>query len=54
MENNFIQMAASADHTVTYTIGPIFKHKKIYRSELILNCSSLHSWTDYAHTKAKL
>ena len=26
MENNFIQMAASASHTVAYTIGPIFKH----------------------------
>ena len=24
MENNFIQMAASAGHTVAYTIGPIF------------------------------
>ena len=26
MANNFIQMTASADHAVTYTIGPIFKH----------------------------
>ena len=26
MEINFIQMAASAGHTVVYTIGPIFKH----------------------------
>ena len=26
MENNFIQMAASAGHAVAYTIGPIFKH----------------------------
>ena len=26
MENNFIQMAASADHAVAYTIGLIFKH----------------------------
>ena len=26
MENNFIQMAASADHAVAYTIGVIFKH----------------------------
>ena len=24
MENNFIQMAASAGHEVAYTIGPIF------------------------------
>ena len=26
MENNFIQMAASAGHAVAYTIGAIFKH----------------------------
>ena len=26
MENNFIQMAASAGYAVAYTIGPIFKH----------------------------
>ena len=26
MENNFIQMAASAGHAVVYTIGLIFKH----------------------------
>ena len=26
MENNFIQMAASAGHVVAYTIGSIFKH----------------------------
>ena len=26
MENNFIQLAASAGHAVAYTIGPIFKH----------------------------
>ena len=26
MENNCIKMAASADHAVAYTIGPIFKH----------------------------
>ena len=25
MENNFIQMAASAGHAEAYTIGPIFK-----------------------------
>ena len=25
MENNFIQMAASAGHAVVYTIGTIFK-----------------------------
>ena len=26
MQNNFIQMAASAGHAVAYTIGRIFKH----------------------------
>ena len=26
MENNFIQMAVSAGHAETYTVGPIFKH----------------------------
>ena len=26
MENNFIQMAASAGHALAYTIDPIFKH----------------------------
>ena len=26
MENNFIQLAASAGHAVAYTIGSIFKH----------------------------
>ena len=26
MENNFIQMVASAGHAVVYMIGPIFKH----------------------------
>ena len=26
MENDFIQMAASAGHAVVYTIGSIFKH----------------------------
>ena len=26
MENNFIQLVASAGHAVAYTIGPIFKH----------------------------
>ena len=34
MENNFIQMAASAGHTVAYTIGPIFKH--------IIDCVQLY------------
>ena len=26
MENNFIQMAASAGHAVAYMIAPIFQH----------------------------
>ena len=26
MENNFIQIAASAGYAVAYMIGPIFKH----------------------------
>ena len=34
MENNFIQMAASAGHTIAYTIGPIFKH--------IIDCVQLY------------
>ena len=28
MQNNFIQMAASAGYAAAYTIGPIFKHIK--------------------------
>ena len=34
MENNFIQMAASAGHAVAYTISPIFKH--------IIDCVQLY------------
>ena len=34
MENNFIQMAASSSHTLTYTIGPIFEH--------IIDCVQLY------------
>ena len=34
MENNFIQMAASAGHAAAYTIGSIFKH--------IIDCVQLH------------
>ena len=37
MKNNFIQMAASAGHAVTYTIGPIFKH-------IIDYTAVLHQW----------
>ena len=36
MENNFIQMAASAGHALAYTIGPIFKH--------IIDCAVFHQW----------
>ena len=34
MENNVIQVAASAGHAVAYTIGPIFKH--------IIDCVQLY------------
>ena len=34
MENNLIQMGASAGHAVAYTIGPIFKH--------IIDCGQLY------------
>ena len=34
MENNFIQMAALADHVVAYTIAPIFEH--------IIDCVQLY------------
>ena len=41
MENNSIQMAASAGHTEVYTIGHIFKHIIEYcplKRELSLAC----------------
>ena len=34
MENNFIQMVASAIHAVAYAIGPIFNH--------IIDCVQLY------------
>ena len=34
MENNFIQMAASAGHAVAYPVGPICKH--------IMDCVQLY------------
>ena len=34
MENNFIQMSASAGYAVAYTIGPIFQH--------IIDCVQLY------------
>ena len=41
MENNLIQMAVSAGHTVAYTIGPIFKH--------IIDCVQLHFINDFTN-----
>ena len=41
MKNNFIQMAASADHAVAYTIGPIFKH--------IIDCVQLYFTTGFTN-----
>ena len=38
MENNFIQMAASAGYAVAYAIGPIFKH--------IIDCIQLYLIND--------
>ena len=48
LENNFIQMAASAGHAVAYTIGPIFKH--------IIDCVQLqYSWLhEYCPLKRQL
>ena len=37
MENNFIQIFASAGHAVAYTIGPIFKHIIDYVQQYITN-----------------
>ena len=41
MENNFIQMAASAVHAVRYTIDPIFKH--------IIHCVQLYFTNDFTN-----
>ena len=41
MENNFIQMAASAGHAVAYTIGSIFKH--------IIDCVQLYFTNDFTN-----
>ena len=38
MENNFIQMAASAGHAVAYTIGSIFKRIISPMASRILSC----------------
>ena len=41
MENNFIQVAASAVHAVVYAIGPIFKHindcVQLYFTNIVLH-----------------
>ena len=39
MENNFMQMTASAGHAVGYTIYPIFKH--------IIDCVQLYFTSDF-------
>ena len=36
MENNFIQMAAAAGHTVAYMIGSLFNH--------IIDCVQLYEY----------
>ena len=41
MENNFIQMPASAGHAVAYTIAPIFKH--------IIDCMQLYFTNDFTN-----
>ena len=41
MENNFIQMAASAGHAVAYTIVSIFKH--------IIDCVQLYFTNTYMY-----
>ena len=41
MENNFIQMAASAGHAVAYTIGRIFKH--------ITDCVEMYSTNGFTN-----
>ena len=41
MENNFIQMDASAGHAVAYMIGPIFKH--------IIDCVQLYFTNGFAN-----
>ena len=46
MENNFIQMAASAGHAVAYTIGPIFKH--------IIDCVQLYFTNGFTNTRIVL
>ena len=42
MENNFIQIAASAGHAVAYMIGLIFKH--------IIDCVQLYFTNGFTNT----
>ena len=42
MENNFIQMTASAGHAVAHTISPIFKH--------IIDCMQLYFTNGFTNT----
>ena len=42
MENNFIQMTASAGHAVAHTISPIFKH--------IIDCMQLYFINGFTNT----
>ena len=42
MENNFIQLAASAGHVVDYTIGQILKH--------IIDCVQLYFTNGFTST----
>ena len=44
MENNFIQMFASAEHAVAYRIGLIFKH--------IINCVQLYFTNGFTNIDA--
>ena len=46
VENNFIQMAASAGHAVAYTIGSIFKH--------IIVCVQLYFTKYFTNTRIVL
>ena len=51
MENNFIQMPASAGHLVAYMIGPIFKHI----IEHIICAGVFHHWLlEYCRLKRQL
>ena len=47
MENNFIQMAASAGHAVAYTIGPITHYQlcgAVFPQSLLKYCPLKHQF----------